>query len=292
MSLGRWTATSVVMAAVAWALAGLGPQSARAWAAVIAPQALVDAAGVDALLVPVAAAAGWACWAWGVLGLVLTALSALPGAVGRTADLLLMALLPAGARRLAAMAVGLTVGAGAPLSAVPAVPALDPGTAVLTAAADHRPAPDDLTSTTGAGIGGPVADWPAGRAEGPPVGAEGPSVGAEADEPDGGGPPDWPAPPTATPSSPAPAPAPSQAPAGPAADQHVVLRGDCLWDIAADRLAAQRPGAPVGDADVLAAVHAWWQANAGVIGPDPDLLLPGQVLSAPPLATPRPAAPR
>jgi hypothetical protein len=29
-------------------------------------------------------------------------------------------------------------------------------------------------------------------------------------------------------------------------------------------------------------VHAWWVANAGVIGPDPDLLLPGQVLRPPP----------
>ena len=265
MSLGRWTATSVGMAAVAWVLAGSGPQSARAWGAVTAPQALVDTAGVDALLVPVAAAAGWVCWAWGVLGLVLTALSALPGAAGRTADLLLVALLPAGARRLAAMAVGLTVGAGAPLSAVPAVPVLDQGTAVLTTVAGHRPAPDYLMSTTG--IGSPVADWPAGRAEDPSVGAEDPSVGAGGDEPEGGVP-DWPAPPSA-------------APAGPAADQHVVVRGDCLWDIAADRLAGQRPDAPVGDADVLAAVHAWWQANAGVIGPDPDLLLPGQVLDAP-----------
>ena len=62
----------------------------------------------------------------------------------------------------------------------------------------------------------------------------------------------------------------------------VVLRGDCLWDIAADWLAAQRPGAQVSDADTLAAVSAWWQANATVIGPDPDLLLPGQVLRAPP----------
>lgn len=272
MSLGRWTSTAVVMTAVAWVLARLGPQSARAWGAVTAPQALVDAAGVDALLVPVAAAAGWACWAWGVLGLVLTALSALPGAAGRTADLLLGALLPVGARRLAAMAVGLTVGAGAPLSAVPAVPALDRGTVVLTAAADHRPAPADLMSTTGAGS--PVADWPAGRTEGPSVGAEDPSVDAGADEPDGGVPPDWPAP-------------PSPVPAGPAADQHVVLRGDCLWDIAAGWLAGQRPDAPVRDADVLAAVHAWWQANARVIGPDPDLLLPGQVLDPPRAAQPR-----
>jgi nucleoid-associated protein YgaU len=33
---------------------------------------------------------------------------------------------------------------------------------------------------------------------------------------------------------------------------------------------------------VAAAVDAWWHANAAVIGPDPDLLLPGQVLRPPP----------
>jgi hypothetical protein len=32
---------------------------------------------------------------------------------------------------------------------------------------------------------------------------------------------------------------------------------------------------------VAAAVQAWWRTNAAVIGPDPDLLLPGQVLQPP-----------
>lgn len=68
---------------------------------------------------------------------------------------------------------------------------------------------------------------------------------------------------------------------GPAAGEHVVLRGDCLWDIARDWLTGRRPGHPVADAEIAAAVQAWWQANAAVIGPDPDLLLPGQVLRPP-----------
>src|SRR4051812_3496671 len=66
-----------------------------------------------------------------------------------------------------------------------------------------------------------------------------------------------------------------------AADQHVVLRGQCLWDIAADWLQRQTPDAPVSAADVARATRDWWQANAAVIGPDPDLLLPGQVLRPP-----------
>jgi hypothetical protein len=61
---------------------------------------------------------------------------------------------------------------------------------------------------------------------------------------------------------------------------HVVLRGDCLWDIAADRLRRGRSSAPT-DGEVAHAVHAWWSANVPVIGPDPDRLLPGQVLSPP-----------
>jgi nucleoid-associated protein YgaU len=60
----------------------------------------------------------------------------------------------------------------------------------------------------------------------------------------------------------------------------VVVRGDCLWHIAADRLRQQQGRAPT-DGEVALAVRAWWTANAAVIGPDPDLLLPGQVLRPP-----------
>jgi nucleoid-associated protein YgaU len=67
----------------------------------------------------------------------------------------------------------------------------------------------------------------------------------------------------------------------PAPGEHVVLRGQCLWDIAADWLQQQTPGAPVPAAAVARATRDWWQANAAVIGPDPDLLVPGQVLRPP-----------
>ena len=60
-----------------------------------------------------------------------------------------------------------------------------------------------------------------------------------------------------------------------------MLRGDCLWDIAADWLHRLDPDVPVTAAGVRRATEDWWQVNADVIGPDPDLLLPGQVLRPP-----------
>jgi hypothetical protein len=56
----------------------------------------------------------------------------------------------------------------------------------------------------------------------------------------------------------------------------VVLRGDTLWAIAARHLG---PGAT--DAQVAAEWPRWHAANRSTIGPDPDLILPGQRLAAP-----------
>jgi nucleoid-associated protein YgaU len=52
-----------------------------------------------------------------------------------------------------------------------------------------------------------------------------------------------------------------------------VARGDTLWAIAAAQLG---PGAT--DAQVVARWHDLYARNAAVIGGDPDLLLPGQLL--------------
>jgi nucleoid-associated protein YgaU len=56
----------------------------------------------------------------------------------------------------------------------------------------------------------------------------------------------------------------------------VVAAGDCLWLIAARRLRAD-----ASLAEVAAETHRWYDANAAVIGGDPALLRPGQVLAAP-----------
>jgi hypothetical protein len=239
MSTRRLVATTAAMALIAGALALLTPGISSMAATLAAPQRTVDTAGPDALVISAAGLLAWVVWAWGALGLTLTAASALPGMFGGAAGVVLHVVLPAGARRSAALALGLGLGVAGPLL----------GTAALMAPTPAAAA-DDWTPQPTAG----VPDWPAV-----------PTVLPTPDWPTTTGPqnpaPDWPAA-TAT------------------ADTHVVVRGDCLWHIASDRLLAQHGRMPT-DGEVAAASQAWWQANAEVIGPDPDLLLPGQVLSPP-----------
>lgn len=60
------------------------------------------------------------------------------------------------------------------------------------------------------------------------------------------------------------------------ADPVIVKPGDCLWDIAAAHLG---PGAT--DAAIARAWPRWYAANRAVIGPDPNLIHPGQRLVPP-----------
>jgi nucleoid-associated protein YgaU len=55
-----------------------------------------------------------------------------------------------------------------------------------------------------------------------------------------------------------------------------VRPGDTLWAIAARSLSGRRT-----PDRIAAAWPRWWAANRSVIGPDPDLVRPGQVLTAP-----------
>ena len=105
----------------------------------------------------------------------------------------------------------------------------------------------------------------------PPT-AAGPAVDRTA-SPSGPVVPDWPAPPSH-------GPAPDWPPATAEAQARLVVGGDCLWYIASERLLAVH-GRSATDGEVAAATEAWWRANAAVIGPDPDLLFPGQVLAPP-----------
>jgi len=227
MSVRRLVLTGAAMGLIAALLAAVTPPLREMADALAAAQRTADTAGPDALVVAAAGLLAWLVWAWGCLGLVLTAASTVPGLLGGVARVASQVVLPAGARRSAAVLLGLGLGVAGPLAGIAPLP----------------------VSAATATLGG-VPDWPAEPTAPSPAASERAGV------------PDWP-----------------DAPA-PADGSHVVLRGDCLWHIAEARL-LERPGPPPADAEVARAVQAWWAANADVIGPDPDLLLPGQVLRPP-----------
>jgi nucleoid-associated protein YgaU len=243
MSIRRLIGTALAMALAAMALDALTPAITAMAAHLAAAQRTVDTAGPDALVVSAAGLLAWAVWAWGALGLALTAASALPGLVGAAARGLLSVVLPAGARRSAALVLGLGLGVAGPVLGTASVLLAAPAAAAAPAASV-----------------GDVPDWPAALPDRPSAVPDRPAPAAHPPAPV----PDWPT---------------EERPAG----AHVVVRGDCLWHIATARLTERSAAAPT-DAEVAAEVHAWWAANTDVIGPDPDLLLPGQVLRPP--ATP------
>ncbi|MGY1632361.1 LysM peptidoglycan-binding domain-containing protein [Geodermatophilus sp. SYSU D01186] len=291
MSIRRLLGTGLAMAAVAVALRALTPDLGWVSGYGLDLQRAADDRGAEALLLGAVAAAAWTVWAWGVLGLALTALSAVPGAVGALSRTLARRLLPAGARRAAALALGVGLVAGGPL-----LTACGPGPAAAAPAAVAGPAPTDVRpDPAGVVADGPgriadgprhIADWPGRIADWPTA-----TDRAPAGTPTAPTEPTEPAEPatsteSATPARPAPvatgSPQPEAVPDWPmpASGTHVVLRGECLWDIASADL-RRRTGRPPSGGEVAAAVHAWWRANAAVIGPDPDVLLPGQVLNPP-----------
>lgn len=57
---------------------------------------------------------------------------------------------------------------------------------------------------------------------------------------------------------------------------HTVRPGDTLWSLAAADL-----GESATDAQIAATWPTWYQVNAEVIGTDPDLIIPGQILTHP-----------
>ncbi|MEG9225286.1 LysM peptidoglycan-binding domain-containing protein [Aeromicrobium sp. Sec7.5] len=66
------------------------------------------------------------------------------------------------------------------------------------------------------------------------------------------------------------------APPGAPAATVTVRAGDCLWD-----LATRHAPAAASDREVARLTRVWHEANRAVIGADPDVLRPGQVLTIP-----------
>lgn len=69
----------------------------------------------------------------------------------------------------------------------------------------------------------------------------------------------------------------AEEPVSPGQGAVVVERGDSLWSIAARQL-----GPMASDVDIAVHWPKWYGANRDVIGDDPGLLVPGQILNPPP----------
>lgn len=216
--------------------------------------------GLDAALGHAAALAVWGILAWTAAALLAASLAVLPGTAGRFGACLATRITPPIAARLLATLLG--VGVVAPMTAVPAVSAAASTTAASTTAA-----------STSAAAARPVVDRPGTSAD--PDSAV-PVAGPSVDRP---GP--WlPAAPAVPPrrARPEPVGLVTSTPAPRAAtDGTVVVRaGDTLWDVAARAL-----GPHAAPEHIARAWPRWWAANRAVIGPDPGLLRPGQVLHPP-----------
>jgi len=252
---------------------------------------------------------------WLGLGMTLSALSTLPGALGLLCRQLAARVAPVAVRKVVAFILGTTLTA-----------ALIPGTAVAgithgTAAAavvtsqqvrhagsggpvaapeasfrfisEHPPAPDGRTVAAVPAVPVPVlatrttaavAPVRAARTTAAVAAVAAPAVAAAhravAAADDAAPPPSWPSErpaPQVSPGSGLHAPLRQGAGASAATDTVVVLRGDTLWSIAARHL-----GPAASSAQIEVEWHRWMTANRGVIGDDADLILPGQLLRPPP----------
>jgi LysM repeat protein len=236
-------------------LVTLRPRPGRLGLHLAHPQEWAAEVGADRALAELAGAALWLAAGWLGLGLVAAIAGRLPGTAGRCAGLLGRALLPRAVRSLVAGSAGL----GVLLTPVVAGAAAQPSTPT-------NPAP---------GISIPAPGWPVSppgpSSVPPPVW---PSTPAPAASPTDS------APPRPSPVAPAPAAGRPQPTSPEAGDRIRVRAGDCLWLIASRRLGPQ-----AGAEQVAAEWPRWFAANKDVIGADPAVIRPGQVLRAPAPAT-------
>jgi resuscitation-promoting factor RpfA len=282
--VGHVVASGLAVAATALLLAW---GTAEPWAAV-----RDGAAGPDEVVASAAAIAAWAVLGWVVIVLTATGAAAAPGALGRLGRGVADRVTPLAVQRMARIAVGLTVAAG-PVTACTAAPGDQLASGPVVAAV---PEPGELQAVGRPGQPVPIPE---------PTSAAPAEATAGTDRPatDRAAPPTWPpahatgsgdhrdeGPDAGSIEEATRESGPERGSAGPAAagllpdqvresdtgDQVVVQRGDTLWGIAARHL-----GPSATTALVAAEWPRWYAANQAVIGPDPDLILPGMILHPP-----------
>ncbi|HYO86317.1 MAG TPA: hypothetical protein VES01_07700 [Dermatophilaceae bacterium] len=220
---------------------------------------------------------------WLLIGLTLATLTLLPGVAGRNAHRLNRRLVPAVLRRWLVVLLGSAVGLGG-TAAAHAGPGPSgwsgprSGRAAALAAPPWEAGSPSPSANLSAGLSVAVPARGTARSavrieplpdpgwqglDAPPgpgpdaVGSGSPELGIRAGRP---GPPG--VPPTTR--------------AGGYPGRHLVRVGDCLWSIAGARLPTTAP-APAIDREW----RRWYERNRPIVGPDPDLILPGRYLLAP-----------
>lgn len=254
-------AAALTLAAAVGAVALLTSTAREGWRSVQRPG---PAAPSDGLLL-VVCAVGAVLALWFAASVVLTALTALPGRAGLGCQVVAERLTPIVMRRSVSVLLGTSLTAVALPATVNAAPG-DGAPLRQLVSASHSSTPEPASSG-------------ADRAHSPPD----PRPELRRTAEDAGPSPSW------TPVRPQPTPRaareaslgvlhPADAAVRRDADEYVVVRrGDSLWDIAARHLG---PGATAGQ--IAHEWPRWFAANRLAIGPDPDLLLPGQLLVPPP----------
>jgi nucleoid-associated protein YgaU len=220
-----------------------------AWMAI---EAAGPAGPADGILL-VAGLGGTLLSLWLGLGMTLSALSALPGALGQLCRRLAGRIAPAAVRKVVAFVLGTTLTAALIPGTAAAGSSPEAGRPAVVAAARYEDrAVRAVHTVKGLAAAAPDASF---RFVSDPLQAK--------DITEAAPPPDW---------SP-------ERPERP--DRHearvVVLRGDTLWSIAARHL-----GRAATAADIDAEWQRWLAANRDVIGADANLILPGQLLRPPP----------
>ena len=244
-----------------------------------------SAAGVpvrsDEALVAVLASAALVGVCWLALSVLLELLALVPGALGRGARRVADLVTPRVVRRAAGALLGVGLVAGLAPGASVAAPVVSlarvggapaPGVADVKQAAASTATRPAVTAAAEPDIAGPPLPDPGFSALPDPGWA--PTSPVPRSTPGG-----WvPTRPTVRTQpdvrvlSPSPRSTVSSRPS-----EVVVRRGDSLWSLAARHL-----GPDASDAEIAQAWPAWFETNRAVIGDDPDLLRPGQVLRPPP----------
>jgi hypothetical protein len=234
------------LALVALPLAAVGTATALTLGSAAAMGAVraPGPATLDDLLAVTSAGAAWAVFGWLVGSLLVAVAAEVWGSAGPL-DRIARATTPLAIRRLAALLLG--VG----LVSAPVALALPAQAAPVGSTSTQQAAPGGL-SPVPAGVDAWTPDRPAA-----PRASSRPATSVSATQP-----------------SALLVPRPHRERA--VTDHVVVRRGDTLWDIAARALG---PHASAGD--IAASWPRWHAANRSTIGPDPGLILPGQLLQPP-----------